>query len=149
MTMERVLYFLLSAGLATAGFGMMFRTQYKSLLPGAIIGGIGYVLYEVMMLVNGSATVASFVGAVFVGLAAEFAARWLKSPAIVYTTMGIIPLVPGAWLYRTMLHVIHADYATATAVGLETIMIAGAIAMALGFSTIVARGALRLQRKKA
>ena len=46
MTMERVLYFLLSAGLATAGFGMMFRTQYKSLLPGAIIGGIGYVLRE-------------------------------------------------------------------------------------------------------
>lgn len=147
MTMEKILFFLVSAGLATAGFGMMFRAQYRSLLPGAIIGGIGYVLYELMMPVSGSAAAASFAGAVFVGLVAEFTARWLKSPAIVYITMGIIPLVPGAWLYRTMLHIVNADYAMATAVGLETIMIAGAIALALGFSTVTARGALRLGRK--
>ena len=147
MSLDKILFFLVSAGLATAGFGMMFRTQYKSLLPGAVIAGIGYVLYEMMMQATASAAVASFAAAVFVGLASEIAARKLKSPAVVFTTMGVIPLVPGAWLYRTMLHIVNADYATATAVGLETIMIAGAIALALGFSTVMARSILRTGRK--
>lgn len=148
MTFGEILYCFAAAAVATAGFGMMFRTQHKSLLPGAIIGGIGYVLYELIVRGYGSAAVASFAAALFVGLASELTARLLKGPAIVFATAGIIPLVPGAWLYRTMLHIVNADYSNAIAVGLETIMIAGAIAMALGFSTVVARGALRMRRKK-
>lgn len=149
MTMGKLIFYFVAAGVATAGFGMMFRMQHRSLLPGAIIGGLGYVLYEWLMMGYGSATVASFAAALFVGIASEIVARWLKSPAIVYATAGVIPLVPGAWLYRTMLNVVNADYNAAIAVGLETIMIAGAIAMALGFSTVVARRALSLKRKKA
>ena len=149
MTFGKFLYFFIAAGVATAGFGMMFRTQHKSLLPGAIIGGIGYVLYEWIMQEYGSAAVASFAAALFVGLASEVVARCLKGPAIVFATAGIIPLVPGAWLYRTMLNIVNADYTTAIAVGLETIMIAGAIAMALGVSTVIARGALHIRKKKA
>ena len=148
MTLGRILFDLIAAGVATAGFGLMFRTQTKSLLPGAVIGGVGYLIYDVIFLAGGSATVASFAGALAVGLLAEAAARLLKGPAIVYATMGAIPLVPGAWLYRTMEHIIVADYGQATAVGLETIMIAGAIAMALGCSTVLARMVLRRQRHR-
>lgn len=149
MTFGKIIFDLLAAGLATAGFGMMFRSQKKSLLPGAVIGGIGYVIYDLIVLCDGSATVASFVAAVFIGLASELAARLLKSPTIVFATMGIIPLVPGYGLYCTMEAIVKEDYIAATAVGIETIMIAGAIAMALGFSAVAARGALRMRKRKA
>lgn len=139
MTIGRILFDILAAGLATAGFGLMFRTQGKFLLPGAIIGGLGYVIYDWIMLVGGSATVASFAAAAFVGAASELIARLLKGPTIVFATMGVIPLVPGYGLYRTMESIVKADYTKATAVGFETIMIAGAIAIALGFATVLAR----------
>ena len=106
MTIGRILFDLVVAGVATAGFALLFRTEAKSLLPSAILGGVGYVVYD--------------------------------------ATMGVIPLVPGYGLYRTMEYMVQTDYMQALAAGMETALVAGAIALSLGFSTVVARNAFRL-----
>ena len=147
MTLGKFLFDLVVAGLATAGFGLMFRAQGKSLLPGAVIGGVGYVVYDWIVLCGGSATVGSFVGALVVGVMAELAARLLKGPTVVFANMGVIPLVPGYGLFHTMEYIVKADYINATAVGFETLMIAGAIAAAVGFSNVMARRLLRMRVK--
>lgn len=148
MTFTKALFDLIVAGIATAGFGLLFRAETKSLAPGALIGGIGYVLYDALVLAFGSTAVAAFAAGVLVGAASEAAARVLKSPTIVFATMGIIPLVPGYGLYRTMEYVVGADYTRALASGMETLLVAGAIAMSLGFSTVIARRLLRMARRK-
>ena len=56
----------------------------------------------------------------------------------------VIPLVPGYGLYRTMEYMVQTDYMQALAAGMETALVAGAIALSLGFSTVVARNAFRL-----
>ena len=149
MTIGRILFDLVAAGLATASFGLMFRTKCRSLLPGAVIAGVGYIVYDWIVLGGGSATVASFAAALLIGVLSELAARLLKAPTVVFATMGVIPLVPGYGLYRTMEYIVKADYPSATAVGFETLMIAGAIAAAIGFSNVMARRVLRLQNKHA
>ena len=102
MTIGRILFDLVAAGVATAGFALLFRTEAKSLLPSAILGGVGYVVYDALLLGLDSAPVAAFVAGVLVGISAEITARLRKGPAIVYATMGVIPLVPGYGLYRPM-----------------------------------------------
>lgn len=139
MTLWRILFDLVVAGLATAGFGLLFRLQSKHLVPGAIIGGVGYILYDWIVLEYASAPVAAFVSCLFVGLIAEATARVLKGPTIVFATMGVIPEVPGYGLYRTMEYAVNKDYEMAISVGIETILVAGAIALSLGFATVIAR----------
>ena len=146
MTIARILFDLVIAGIATAGFGLLFRTEGKSLLPCAVIGGLGYIVYDWIVLEYASAPVAAFISCLLVGLIAEVAARVLKGPTIVFATMGIIPMVPGYGMYRTMEAVVQADYERATAVGMETILVAGAIALSLGFATVVARRLLSRRR---
>ena len=145
MTIARILFDLVVAGIATAGFGLLFRTEGKSLLPCAVIGGAGYIVYDWIVLEFASAPVAAFISCLLVGLIAEAAARILKGPTIVFATMGIIPMVPGYGMYRTMEAVVQGDYEKGIAVGMETIMVAGAIALSLGFATVIAR---RLIRKR-
>lgn len=146
MTIARILFDLVVAGIATAGFGLLFRTEGKSLLPCAVIGGLGYIVYDWIVLEYASAPVAAFISCLLVGLISEVAARVLKGPTIVFATMGIIPMVPGYGMYRTMEAVVQADYERATAVGMETILVAGAIALSLGFATVVARRLLSRRR---
>ena len=105
---------------------------------------VGYWLYDALLLGLDSAPVAAFVAGVLVGISAEITARLRKGPAIVYATMGVIPLVPGYGLYRTMEYMVQTDYMQALAAGMETALVAGAIALSLGFSTVVARNAFRL-----
>ena len=148
MTIARLLFDLIVAGIATAGFGLLFRTEGKSLLPCAVIGGVGYIVYDWMAMELGSAPVAAFISCLLVGLVAEAAARILKGPTIVFATMGIIPMVPGYGMYRTMEAVVQADYERAISVGIKTIMVAGAIALSLGFATVIARRLISRRRAR-
>ena len=70
MTIGRILFDLVVAGVATAGFALLFRTEAKSLLPSAILGGVGYVVYDALLLGLDSAPVAAFVAGVLVGISA-------------------------------------------------------------------------------
>ena len=81
MTIGRILFDLVVAGVATAGFALLFRTEAKSLLPSAILGGVGYVVYDALLLGLDSAPVAAFVAGVLVGISAEITARLRKGPA--------------------------------------------------------------------
>ena len=68
-------------------------------------------------------------------------ARRQKAPAIIYALIGVVPLVPGAGLYRTMLALVLKDYASAAAIGVETVLISGCIALAIAIVTLFARHA--------
>ena len=61
--------------------------------------------------------------------------------------MGVIPIVPGYGLYQTMEYMVQSDYSSALAIGMETLLVAGAIAMSLGFTTVFARAMLRRHAK--
>ncbi|MCT4605409.1 MAG: threonine/serine exporter family protein [Marinisporobacter sp.] len=117
--------------LSTLGFAILFNVPKNSLLKASIAGGIGWIAYVYCNEKFHSLIVASFVGACIVAIISEIFARKFKETVTVFVIPGIIPLVPGAGMYYTMLAVIEKDFSKFASIGSETMFVAGGIAAAI------------------
>ena len=118
---------------ATIAFGVIFNVPKNTLWIGGIIGVVGWtvssVLTTVITLVFATA-IASFA----LATCAHLLARKYKVPVTTLSIPGIIPLVPGSKAYYTMLAFVEGDYFMGIEFGIETMLIAGAIAFGLVFA---------------
>jgi uncharacterized membrane protein YjjB (DUF3815 family) len=78
-----------------------------------------------------SPIIACFVAACVIAIISEVATRLTKETATLFIIPAIFPLVPGKGMYDTMAHMIANDYNSAMSMGLQTLFVAGAIAMGL------------------
>ena len=62
-----------------------------------------------------------------------------KAPATLFASVGLIPVVPGGGMYRTMHALIQGDYPAAANYGVETVLIAGSLALAVALVSSVVR----------
>ena len=124
---------------ASMCFALLFHIPRRCLVAASVTGLVGYVAYMLAMLLFGSPIGANFIGAFIAALLSEWLARRQKAPAIIYSMIGIVPLVPGAGLYRTMLGLVLKKYDQALAVGVETVLIAAGIAFAVALVTVMMR----------
>ncbi len=127
------------AALATAGFAALFGLRPREAPIAAAVGALGWAVAAPIAAATGSTPVADLAGAAAVGLAAEIIAALRKRPASVYIACGIIPLVPGAGMYYTMLDYARGQALEAQATGIETLAAAGAIAAGIAVSGALAR----------
>ena len=61
----------------------------------------------------------------------KFFARLCKTPVTTFIVCALIPLVPGGGMYYTMLEVIQGNVQEALVKGLETLSIAGVLALGI------------------
>ena len=120
-------------------FALLFNAPKKCVLTSAFCGMTGYAVYMVCAGLGGSTLEANFFAAVAVAVLSEILAIRLKAPAIVFSMVGIVPIVPGAGLYRTILFLVLRDYEQALNVGTETLTAFAAIAMAVAAITALFR----------
>ena len=120
---------------ASAFFGILFHIPRRLLVSVALVGMAGYGVYLTALALLQSAVGANFVAA----LAAEILARRQKAPANIFSLIGIVPLVPGGGLYQTMLALVMDDYSAALSTGVQTMLIAGAIALAIAVVAVFFR----------
>ena len=66
-----------------------------------------------------------------VGLSSDIASRVCKEAATIFVIPGVLPLVPGAGTYYTMLAIVEGNLEEAAATGIQTLAMAGAIALGL------------------
>lgn len=134
------------ATIAVIGFAGYFNVKGKKVLIGASIsGGLSFALFNLFAYYD-QGVVGTFVAALLIGLIGEFLSVRLKTPSTVFITPGIIPLVPGAGMYYTMLHFVNEDFQTMLSTGAYTIFIAGSIAMGILVSSIFSRSLQRMRR---
>lgn len=126
----------ISAFFATCFFGILFRIPKKQLLFSGVTGAFGWLLYLIADTYSDSIIIANFSGAVGVSFLARFLAKKRKTPITIFLASGIIPLVPGASIYRTMYAMITQDIEQTTFYAVQTLEIAGIIAMAITLSTV-------------
>ncbi|HML46495.1 MAG TPA: threonine/serine exporter family protein, partial [Clostridia bacterium] len=88
---------------------------------------------------HGSEHLAVFLGAAAGALLGELMARKMRMAAIVFITPSLLPLVPGLGLYRTMLYVVQGDMGAAAALGADTLITLGLLALAVAAATLVMR----------
>jgi uncharacterized membrane protein YjjB (DUF3815 family) len=133
-----LLQFFYSA-IATGFFALIFHAPYKTIPFNALAGGAGWVLWQLL----GEKLPAFFIVTVLLTVWSECAARWMKKPATLFTHVAIIPLIPGVGLYRTMTYFINGQVSEGLALGAETLVSIGIIAMAIGFTSLMFRWVMR------
>jgi len=134
-----ILLELVASFILVITFGSIFQAPKKSLwllgLTGTICWG-SFIFLE--QLTSYNIVISSFIASLIVGICSEIFARIMKIPVTIFVIAGIIPLVPGVPAYNTMLFILQGEYIKGLEKGINTLLIAGAIAFA---TAIVGAGA--------
>jgi uncharacterized membrane protein YjjB (DUF3815 family) len=138
------------AGVAALGFAILFNVPPSILWLCPISGAAGYLMrtwltqsgfFEIEIATLLAATLVSFLGVVL-------GHRW-HVPALILVIPGVIPLVPGALAFRTMINILvltaGSAHLNATVLveaitnGFKTILIVGAIAGGVAMPSLLLR----------
>lgn len=122
---------VISAFFATIFFSILFHVQKKHLVACGLMGAIGWGIYIIGVFNAYSDILFAFLGAYFVAQGSYFLAKYKKAPVTIFLIPGIIPLVPGIGLYRTMYALLFSDHAKALEYALTTFQLSGVIAGAI------------------
>ena len=116
---------------ATGGFCVIFRVPVRHIPVCVVIGALGWCAEEVSMNTYASPILGCFLGACVVGFLSQIAARLRKDTATIFIIPGILCLVPGSHIFRTMAALLQDDVQVAAQIGTETLLMAGSIAVGL------------------
>ncbi len=137
----------LYAFLSSIGFAILFSIPRDSIIKSGTVGALGMVIYTLIDEIFNTPVAGTLFGALTVGILGEILARHYKKPATVFIIPGIIPLVPGAGTYYTMLAVIEKNFVDTANIGSETFFIAVAIAVGLTISSSLSRSIKRVKKQ--
>ncbi|WP_318505890.1 threonine/serine exporter family protein [Bacillus sp. T3] len=128
---------LITSFISTAAFGILFNVPKNTLIKCGLVGMLGWLIY-ILLANNGvNIVMATLVASFFVAVISQVFARRFRSPVIIFSVSGIIPLVPGGMAYDAMRHFVENDYSSAINLAAKSTMLSGAIAMGLIFSEVV------------
>ena len=124
-------FFLAAAG--TLSFAILFACPRRLLPYCALVGGVGWLVYELAVLLGADSTTASLLAVIPLTLLTRVLAILLKAPVTVFLLTGIFPLVPGSGIYWTAFYVVTNDLERAGARGFLTLKDAVAIVLGILF----------------
>ena len=128
--MSLFLQFLFAFG-ATAGFTLIFNIPHRHIFFAGFTGACGWLLFQYLLQAGQSVVISGFIASCLVAAFGELFARVFKEASLIFTSPGILPLVPGAGMYKTMLSLLKEDLLATAQIGTETLMLTGAIAIAI------------------
>lgn len=143
-----ILLYSLYSFIATFGFAIIFNIKGKKLFFAALGGGLSWFIYLTSLQCNMSNVLSFFYASVVGAIYCEIMARVLKTPVTTFIICTIIPLVPGGGMYYTMLETTRGDINKSLSTGLNTLIIAGAIAVALVMVSSITKLITYKKRKK-
>ena len=128
---------LITSFFATGAFGIIFNAPKESLVKCGLIGMGGWVIYYVIEDYSSDAIIATLGATFFVGIISLILAKYYKTPVIIFSVAGIIPLVPGGFAYDAMRNFVENDYNSAIGSAAKVLMLSGSIAFGLVFSEVI------------
>jgi len=120
---------IIGAFFASLTFSVLFNIQKSELVYCGFVGAMGWLAFEILSPFFDSDIGPVFVGTLVVTFLSRIFSRRRKTITTVYLTSGIITFVPGAGIYTTMYHIIYNQPEQAVAAGVQTLNIAGVIAI--------------------
>ncbi|AGK52200.1 threonine/serine exporter family protein [Bacillus sp. 1NLA3E] len=128
---------MVTSFISTAAFGILFNVPKQSLIKCGLVGMFGWVVY-ILLEDNGlNVVMATLAASFFIAVISQIFAKRYKSPVIIFSVAGIIPLVPGGLAYDAMRNFVENNYNLAVALAAKATLISGAIAIGLVFSEVV------------
>ncbi|AHV97040.1 threonine/serine exporter family protein [Paenibacillus sabinae] len=127
---------LITSFIASATFCILFNTPKRMLFQCGLAGMLGWMVF-LLLDPEWKSVVATFFATVVVGAVSQIFARSFKTPVIIFSVGGIIPLVPGGLAYDAMRRFIEDDYNTALEAAVQAFLLSGAIATGLVLSEVL------------
>ena len=128
--MIRMIIQTIGAFFSVFTLSVIFGVPKKYLVYSSLTGAAGWCVYLVL---GWKEFLAMFGATILVALMSNIFARVLKSPVSIYLIPGILPLVPGLGMYRTVYYIMQEENAMAGYWFTNTMQIAGMIALAIFF----------------
>ena len=142
--MRETIVQLLAAFAGSLGFSLLFGQRRRYLFISSLGGLLAWAVYLVMQRLLGLPFFSNLLAAAFSVLWAEALAHLLKSPATLFLTPAILPLVPGGELYYTMSSAVRGQTELASLHGRATL--SAALAIGAGISLVLALRELHAKR---
>ena len=120
-----------AAFLAVLGFSVILDVPGRFLLCAAACGGASWLAYYLSLERSPSLIAAAFLSSLTAAVLSHLFARGQKAPVTVFLVAGILPAVPGASIYRSVYNVIQGEADFANLYLMQTVQIAGAMALAI------------------
>lgn len=139
---------LVTSFIASAAFGLIFNVPKRMLPQCGAVGMVGWMIYICCIQLELDAIPATLLAVVLVTIISQLFSRHYKTPIIVFSVSGIIPLVPGGIAYDAMRHVVLNEYDVAVQLGVRAFMISGTIAIGLVLSEVVNQVLQKAERRK-
>ncbi len=124
---------------ACCGFMIVFNIHGKGGYMCALGGALTWALFRICCLAWGDGMFSYFVATFFASVYSEVVARIRKCPAIAYLVISIIPMLPGAGVYKTTVAIMNGNMTDFSSRATETIAIAGAMAVGILIVSTLAR----------
>lgn len=138
----------IAAMLGVWAFAVLFHAPRKYYLPCALNGAIGWAAYLVFTANGLSSALACLYATILLTVLSRCFAIIMRAPATIFLVTGIFPLVPGAGIYYTAYYLMSGDLVAGSARGVDTFLVAGAIALGILLGSILPQSVfLRLFRR--
>lgn len=137
--MEELLLPCLYAFLASVAFAVLFNIHGFGIVICGIGGTLGWLAYLLTFPYYQSPILPNFFAGLTISIFAEIMSRVRKCPVTGYLLVAFFPLVPGGGIYYTMNYFLNGQSDLAMAKGLETLGIAGAIAIGVFLASSLMR----------
>lgn len=122
---------VVSAFVGVVAVAVLFQVPKKNLVLAGVTGAAGWFLELVAEEVSGNALLSYFLAAFLVAVLSQIFARVSKAPVTLYLVTGILPLVPGVGMYRTVYYLLQSNHELTSYYFSYTLQIAGMIALAI------------------
>ena len=133
----------LAAAVATVGFSLLFGVPARYYPSCALIGGVGWLAY-LLLLPYSSVSIATFAATVIVILLSRCFSVREHCPVNFFLISGIIPLVPGAGIYRAAYYTVTNQLYLAVQTGFDAVKVAVAIVLGIVFVFEIPQAVFRI-----
>ena len=128
---HNVAVMVLACAIGCAGFSIYFNIHGPGILICTLGGVLTWGVFATATAFGCGEYMAYFIASAFASLFAEVMARIRKFPAIAYLVVSAFPLLPGGGIYYTMSHAVHGDMVLFSQQGMQTVSIAGSMAVGI------------------
>lgn len=128
MSTSEIIIQLLAAAGGSCGFSLLYRVRGIRVLISTVCGVCVWGIYLIVFNYLQNDLLSTLTAAFFGTIMAEICARVMRSPATVFISSNLIPLVPGGALFRGMNAAVQGNMAQAGEILLHTAAIAILIA---------------------
>ena len=117
--------------IASIAFGIQFNIRFLHIVAAGIGGIVSQFIFLLLEYNGADEMLCYFTAACAISVYSELLARFIKVPVNMYLVIAIIPLVPGWYIYQTMLDLIKNDINGFVTECVRTFEIAGSVAMGI------------------